>query len=339
MENIKELELSKAYNERSGMLKEFGEFVKKEICNALDQKYFLENASDKLLQIPPLVRVKETDSFIEKALYRKKNYNDPLLDITDQVGVRFVTLLLEYVRNIGKIIENMVEFKCEKCRDFEQEKLNNPDHFTYQSDHYVIRLKNKININGNIVDDSVSCEVQIRTILQHAYAEMSHMSDYKPAIPLEEDKSKNIKRLLAKGSALVEITDDAFGEIQKMLIDCYNHIDDLLQESAKIYKSFIGEEANNNTKLGIKIADAYRDLLKDVNKEKLQYWLENNRFFIEVIKNKRKESLLYKDSIIIILGWLAFHYQIKVPKLWPEDSAYLEDFYTTIGISTQGLAF
>ena len=57
----------------------------------------------------------------------------------------------------------------------------------------------------------------------------------------------------------------------------------------------------------------------------------------ETIKNKRKESVFYKDSVIILLSWLASNNAIDIHKLWPEDLNYLEDFYITIGISLNGL--
>lgn len=334
---MQEIELRKTFDKKRLKLKIFGKWVKENICKELIKEFKTENAVKKFLQISPLVRVKETNSFIEKALYKNKKYENPLLEITDQVGIRFVVLLVDDINRIENIIKNMVELNCEKSKDFEQEKMDNPDHFTYQSIHYILRLKEKIKINGNIFDDKFSLEIQIRTILQHAYAEMSHVSDYKPSVNLPENDKKRIKRLLAKGSALVEITDDTFKDIQKMLTESYRHIDKLLEGSAIIYKNITGEEANTHTKLGHIISNAYIDLLKDFEISDLQNWVYKNPSIGNTIKAKRTKSILYQDSVSILLCLLISRHRIKVPKLWPEDLTYLEDFYKTIGYSTQGL--
>ena len=56
-----------------------------------------------------------------------------------------------------------------------------------------------------------------------------------------------------------------------------------------------------------------------------------------MLKKKRNESGFYKDSIVVLLGWLVYNNRITVPKRWPEDLNYLEDFYINIGISTAGI--
>ncbi len=334
---MQEIELRKKFENKRLKLKIFGKWIKKNIYKELIKGCKTENALKKILQIPLSIRVKETSSFIEKALYRNKKYKNPLLEITDQIGIRFVVLLVDDISRIENIIKNMVKLNCEKCKDFEQEKIDNPDHFTYQSVHYIARPKEKIKINGNIFDDKLSFEIQIRTILQHAYAEMSHVSDYKPSISLSENDKKRIKRLLAKGSALVEITDDTFEDIQKMLTENCKHIDELLEKSTEIYKNITGEEANTNTKLGHIISNAYIDLLKDFKISDIQDWAEKNYYIGKAIKEKRTESILYQDSVSILLCLLISKSRITVPKLWPEDLSYLEDFYKTIGYSTQDL--
>ena len=122
-----------------------------------------------------------------------------------------------------------------------------------------------------------------------------------------------------------------------MITKNYKHIDKLLKESTEIYKNITGEEANTNTKLGRIISNAYIDLLKDFKTSDLQYWADKNYYIGKAIKEKRTKSILYQDSVSILLCLLISKNRITVPKLWPEDLSYLEDFYKTIGYSTQGL--
>jgi hypothetical protein len=82
----------------------------------------------------------------------------------------------------------------------------------------------------------------------------------------------------------------------------------LLKDCDKIYKSITGEDADINTQLSKKIVNAYIDLLKkdDVNSDKLNSWVSKNYFFGEMLKKKRNESGFYKDSIVVLLGWLVY---------------------------------
>jgi hypothetical protein len=85
------------------------------------------------------------------------------------------------------------------------------------------------------------------------------------------------------------------------------------------------------------IADAYRELLKDVTPDQLEAWASEWHWIGSALKNKRVESVFYRDAVVILLGFLVSANQTGVPRHWPVDAAYLEDFYTTLGISTSGL--
>ena len=116
-------------------------------------------------------------------------------------------------------------------------------------------------------------------------------------------------------------------------------IDKLLTDASKIYKSITDQDPIFNTKLSNKIINTYLDLLQknEISLDKLQDWISKNSFFGDMIKQKRNQSILYQDSIIIILGWLISNNTILVPKMWPEDMNCLEDLYISMGISTYGI--
>ena len=88
-----ESELERAFAERRSVLAALGEWVAEKITASLREALGSDEAVSKFLQLPVKARVKDTDSFLEKALIRKPKPN-PLEEITDQVGVRFVVLLL-----------------------------------------------------------------------------------------------------------------------------------------------------------------------------------------------------------------------------------------------------
>ncbi|MEY3479822.1 MAG: hypothetical protein RIQ71_597 [Verrucomicrobiota bacterium] len=332
---MNEAELQSAFEARRPALDALGRWVTHTIIEALEGQLGSKSAVTKFLQILPKPRVKETDSFLEKALVRKRK-SDPLSEITDQVGVRFVVLLLEDIDRIGKIVE-AGPWLAQKDRDFQQERLEKADYFAYQSDHFVVRTRSEFNFEGTGIPAGVPCEIQIRTILQHAYAEMAHSSAYKPPVKLPEEDQKHINRSLAKGSALIETTDDVFGDIKKRLRDYNESVTALLVRSSEIYRALTGEAANPNTALGELIAEEYRGLLKDVTPDKLNSWADERPWLKETLLKKRSSSVFYRDSVVILLGLLVTENETAVPKRWPVDSNYLEDFYNTLGISTNGL--
>lgn len=332
---MNEAELREAFEDRKPALKALGKWAAETIRIELQTQLGSEGAVEKFLQLPPKPRVKETDSFLEKALIRKPK-EDPLSEITDQVGIRFVVLLLEDIDRIGKIIESDI-WIWQKDRDHEAERLANPDYFAYQSDHYVIRTKEQLDFEGLTIPGNLPCEIQIRTILQHAYAEMAHNSDYKPSIILPEEDRRRVKRSLAKGSALIETTDDVFKEIKNRLREYNASIDALLTASAAIYTSITGEPSLATTTFGVVVTEAFRSLLKGVTPDHLKEWAGARSWLGSRLIEKRSESVFYRDPIVILLGWLITENEMTVPKLWPVDSEYLEDYYLLLGVSTNEL--
>lgn len=332
---MNEADLKVAFESRKPFLQKFGEMVTSTICAELERQLGSKSSVDKFLQIPPKPRVKETDSFLEKALVRKPK-EDPIKEITDQVGVRFVVLLLEDITSIGNIIQSG-PWGWQKDRDHDQERLEKPDYFAYQSDHYVVWTKKPMEYKGVTIPGGISCEVQIRTILQHAYAEMAHSCDYKPSIHLPEEDKKKVKRSLAKGSALIETTDDVFKEIKKHMNEYDQSAKALLVRSSEIYETWTGVVSSPETPLGLVVTDTYRELLKTLSPDKLQEWADARPWLAEVLKRKRDESVFYRDSFVVLLGWLVTENEVSVPKQWPVDRSYLEDFYTVLGISTDGV--
>ena len=332
---MNEPELRAAFEARRPILASLGNWVTETIQAELARQLGSDGALQKFLQLPPKPRVKETDSFLEKALVRKQKA-DPLSEITDQVGVRFVVLLLEDICRVGKVVEGG-PWNWRKDRDHESERLANPDYFAYQSDHFVVQTKDTITHQGAAIPAGLSCEVQIRTILQHAYAEMAHSSDYKPSIRLSDEDAKRVKRSLAKGSALIETTDDVFKEIKNRLHEFNASSDALLIKSRELYQSITGEAPPQATTLGALITDTYRAELKGITPDSLAAWVQSKPWLGEALKIKREESVFYRDAVVILLGKLVSEHEMAVPKIWPVDLSYLEDIYSTLGISTQGL--
>lgn len=149
-------------------------------------------------------RTKTVDSFCEKI--HRKAYCDPIKNITDFAGVRIVYLYTEDLFKIRGLIEH--EFKIIEVVD----KLNNDeDRFGYGALHYLCKLKpGHKGARYDKLKDLI-CEIQVRTILQDAWAIVAHELSYKN----ESDIPKQFRRRLNALSGLFEIADAQFELIRK----------------------------------------------------------------------------------------------------------------------------
>ena len=118
-------------------------------------------------------------------------------------------------------------------KDFEEERNNNPHVFDYQSKHYVVKLKNSLEYQGVSIEKGTACEIQVRTLMQHAYSELSHDVLYKPKSTI----SKKTTRSLTRSVALIETVDEYFSEASKgfevessLVRDCFLKLKALYQE-------------------------------------------------------------------------------------------------------------
>ena len=193
------------------MFEAWGSFVVEQIVRGVEGAVS-PMAADLFLRIPPKARLKQDVSLVEKAFYRK-DYDDPYEQITDKVGVRFVVLLTSDLRIVEKAINDCPHWTASKDRDFEEEQSQSPLQFDYAAIHYVVRCHGGRDIEGVMVRDGSPCEVQVKTILQHAYSELTHDTIYKPRV----DATPQMRRAAAKSMALIEATNDYFEDVTRQV--------------------------------------------------------------------------------------------------------------------------
>ena len=170
-------------------------------------------------------RVKGRES-LENKIKGKESYND-IDDITDIVGLRIITHYADEVDMIAKIIE--AEFKIDKPNSVDKRMSLEPDRFGYLSLHYIIELgQNRKKLKEHMLYKDFKAEVQIRSILQHTWAEIEHDIGYKSSIEVPNP----IKRQFSRLAGLLELADIEFINIKK---------------SIAAYKEDVAEEIEKNT--------------------------------------------------------------------------------------------
>ncbi|HIH5775798.1 TPA: GTP pyrophosphokinase [Citrobacter werkmanii] len=155
-------------------------------------------------------RVKDRKS-LEKKIISKGSYNK-ISDITDIVGIRIITHYSDDVDKIAKVIEK--EFSIDRDNSIDKRATLDPDRFGYLSLHYIVGLKkDRLNLAEYTNFKEMKAEIQIRSILQHTWAEIEHDTGYKSSTGIPDP----IRRKFSRLAGLLEIADDEFVEIKKSL--------------------------------------------------------------------------------------------------------------------------
>lgn len=144
-------------------------------------------------------RIKEKQSLQEK-LFRKHGKYHSLEELTDILGVRIITYFADDIDKIGALVESL--FKIDKENSVDKRQEIDATSFGYLSLHYICSLKKKDSEELS----SLKFELQIRTGLQHIWADINHDMGYKGTFGVP----KQIERQFSKVASLLEIADDEF---------------------------------------------------------------------------------------------------------------------------------
>ena len=231
----------------------------------------------------------------------RKNYKHPITEMTDISGVRIIVYFDYDIEKISRLIET--NFNVDKINSSNRDDLLSVNEVGYRSVHYVCDLgKDRIRLTENRNLEGLKLEFQVRTVLQHAWAELAHDRNYK----FTGDLPKHIERKLFLLAALMETADNGFSELSK-------EIDEYLRRVA---------EATAQGSLDIEINSLSID-------EYVTQWAKDNKFRIEQMKNRESYSELVrelKDFGVTTLEGL----QAIIPERYAEECR--DDSSTVLGI-------
>jgi putative GTP pyrophosphokinase len=133
-------------------------------------------------------RAKDEKSFQEKSLRKdEKNgefvYFDPINQIEDLAGVRVICYTVSQVDAVCNAVRD--NFDVLEHIDKAKELLASGK-VGYVSRHFIVKIDERRSILPEYKDfKNLKCEVQIRTIFQHAWAEIEHRLQYKASPDFE----------------------------------------------------------------------------------------------------------------------------------------------------------
>lgn len=156
-------------------------------------------------------RVKTESSLAGKLELKGYKYKS-LADITDILGIRVITFYRDDVDVVASAIERLFEVDWENSVD--KRKLLDLDSFGYLSLHYVCRIP----------DMPFRVEIQMRSLLQHAWANLYHDTGYKSGLEIPKEYIRNMNRL----AGMLELADEQFSHIRTELTDYRRRVQTLV---------------------------------------------------------------------------------------------------------------
>jgi putative GTP pyrophosphokinase len=186
-------------------------------------------------------RVKSAKKLRDKYLDPEKQYKQ-LDDITDLAGLRVIRYYPDEVDRVAEVVER--EFGIDRGNTVDKRKIE-LDRFGYSAINYVCEhLKTRTSLGEYKKFANIRFEVQVTSILSHAWSEMNHGS-----YDLGESSPPEVRRRFFQLKALLELAESQFTELRDktanyaraVAIQVETKVTDLPPDAASL-KSLIDQE-------------------------------------------------------------------------------------------------
>jgi ppGpp synthetase/RelA/SpoT-type nucleotidyltranferase len=152
-------------------------------------------------------RPKTVSSFAGKIWRKWGEVKDPVNEFTDLCGARVITHDQDGVSAVCDYIKD--HFKVDYSNSVTIEQRLKPSEFGYRSIHYIVQFK-KVEPGGYFIKTPIpeeiyqlKAEIQVRTLLEHSWADFSHSISYKKSFLMPDKWTRE----MAKIAALIEESD------------------------------------------------------------------------------------------------------------------------------------
>ncbi len=191
------------YREKLPVFKKMQEVVLAELKKCLKENNIAVTAIEG--------RIKTEKSLAGKLNLKGAKYNT-LSDLTDIFGTRIIAFYNDDVDKISALMEKLFEIDWKNSVD--KRKTHELNSFGYLSLHYICKIPKSLFCNEAMPElNEYRFELQMRTALQHVWANMYHDIGYKSGIEAPQDYLRTLNRL----AGMLELADDEFGRIRNRI--------------------------------------------------------------------------------------------------------------------------
>jgi putative GTP pyrophosphokinase len=195
-------------------------------------------------------RTKSVSSFRRKITQIDKSYPEPFEQITDLSGIRVILYSLQDVETVASVIKS--EFTVDETRSVNKFDEKEVDQFGYLSQQFIVKVHERRRwLREYERIRELNAEIQVRTVLQHAWAVVDHVLIYRN----KNDAPKEFRRRLVRLMALFEMADI--------------ELDNLIKERGMRIAEYRTDMAHNNLSMDIN-ADSLKSYISF--SDEVRYW-------------------------------------------------------------------
>jgi ppGpp synthetase/RelA/SpoT-type nucleotidyltranferase len=281
-------------------------------------------------------RAKTIDSLVKKLLTKQHHTFESL---PDKVGVRVV---IRYRADVDKVVEKIrTLFDSNEPED--KETLLGTDRFGYLSVHLDnVRLRQEDGASAQFPPSTFWVELQVRTLAQHLWSEMSHDTVYKNQGMIAQ-LDPDLRRRVSLMAGQIEIADREFDRLN-MEMSTQPTVQ-LLQVLERHYYTVASRRPN--LELSVEVLDALRPLVpqEDIGAfaTKLNEFLTEKHSVITGVYEKARElgaedaetpAFLFQPEVLLIYNLLSSA-RDKTRRVWNENypERELERIANAFGVS------
>ncbi|MCX6822906.1 MAG: hypothetical protein NTX91_02820 [candidate division SR1 bacterium] len=275
------IDIVAAYDRNINLYEDFNKELIKYIRNLLDGKIKTHSITG---------RCKEKNSFMGKISKTPDKYKS-LSDMTDLSGIRITALFESDVDKISSILSrNLI---VDHDNSIDKRTLIDADRFGYASLHLIVSLPENYDKTKYLKFSGMKAEIQIRSILQHARAEIEHGLGYKNNLNVPYEMRRRFSRI----ASLLEIADEEFDKIKQDLQTYSLDIDKHIKDNSK---------STPLNFISLKALIKGNPLIKKVDKDISNYFGGDVNYNDIVVMNREIERFKFFgiNKIKILLGLL-----------------------------------
>lgn len=232
-------------------------------------------------------RTKTLESILDKIDSKIVKVHTSIKEIQDIAWLRIIVLEKTDLEKVVSLLEQ--RFEIDKHYNTQQ-KLKE-DQFWYASIHLVVKLKNSwLEVPSFKHCKGLLFEIQVRTLAQHSWAEMSKRLQYKR----EKDAPPALRRSVHRMAALLELIDEEF---HRLVLSQSEYVESLTENSQELLlntdtlKFILDEKFPVWNKKG---DENYAELLEEINK----IGIERTTQLIKIIEAHLDQVLDTEKKII-----------------------------------------